>query len=93
MIKVMEMRAQATEQLAARLVPGSANETVRVIVAALSREREPIALGTLTARLYGRLEENELEEILRAVPVFVNVGEGWQLGRPVALLNAETETA
>jgi hypothetical protein len=93
MVKVMEMRAQATEQLAARLVPGSGNETVRRIVAALSREREPIALETLTARLDGQPEVDELEEILRAVPVFVNVGEGWQLGRPVTLLGAGTETA
>ena len=27
------------------------------------------------------------------VPVFVNVGEGWQLGRRVTLLNAGPETA
>jgi hypothetical protein len=92
-LKVMEMRAQAIEQLVARLVPGSADETMRAIVAALSRERQPIALGTLAGRLHGRLEEDELEEILHAVPMFTTAGECWQLGRPVTLPNAGTETA
>jgi hypothetical protein len=74
-------------------VPGSADETTRAIVAVLAREREPIPLGTLEGRLYGRLQEGELAEILCAVPMFVVAGEDWQLGRAVTLLSAGTETA
>ncbi len=84
-VTVMELRTRASEQLAARLVQGSGNELIRGVVAALAREREPIALDALAANLRGRPEEHELGEILHALPMFVAVRGGWQLGRPVSL--------
>ncbi|MBS1885616.1 MAG: hypothetical protein JSU06_00330 [Actinobacteria bacterium] len=81
LIHLLETHRTSSQEIAARLAPGSAEGAVRIVVAVLARLREPIAEDSLAARVDGQVDSGLLTTTLAECPAFVETSAGWQLGR------------
>jgi hypothetical protein len=79
---LLETRTNSSREIAARLVPGTAEGSVRIVVTALAHLVEPISLNGLASRLGTGVDAAELPAILESCPAIVQASAGWQLGRP-----------
>jgi hypothetical protein len=84
LLHILQTRSEASQRIAARLVPGHGNNTLRAVVCALARRTEPVAEEELTARLRTSVDPTQLPLILSSCPALVETSEGWQLGRPLS---------
>lgn len=82
LIYLLETRTNSSRKIVARLVPGTAEGSVRVVVTALARLPEPISPDGLASQLGTGVDPAELRTILENCPAFVETSDGWQLGRP-----------
>jgi hypothetical protein len=81
LIHLLETHRTSSQEIAARLVPGSAQGPVRIVVATLARLREPVTVDSLAVRLDGQVDRGVLTTTLAGCPAFVETSSGWQLGR------------
>jgi hypothetical protein len=82
LLYLLETRSNSSHEIAARLVPGTADTSLRVVIAILARLREPISQDILAARLGREVDPDDLPAILKSCPAFIETTAGWQLGRP-----------
>jgi hypothetical protein len=83
LLYLLETRSNSSHVIASRLVPGTAEVSLRAVVAVLARLSEPISQDLLAARLGREVDPDDLPAILAGCSAIIETPEGWQLGRPV----------
>ena len=83
LLHILQTRSEASQRIAACLVPGHGNDALRTVIGALARRSEPVAEEELAARLGPSVDPVQLPLMLSTCPALVETSEGWQLGRPL----------